>query len=150
LLQAEPLVAQRGSTDVPEQHCSLSFTSDLGTGGSGDSGSPAVTACTECGTFDARQYMAALNTQVLGRLLLTAATTASTQVVVQENVAKLPDGLVFLTDKQLGGKGASITCKGAPPAAAATMQLSDSCALASSCLQAAYQLLSLVSLCLII
>lgn len=160
LLQAEPLVAQRGSTDVPEQHCSLSFPPDLGTGGSGDSGSPVVSACTACGTFDARQYMAALNTQVLGRLLLTAATTASTQVVVQENVAKLPDGLVFLTDKQLGGKGACRQAarwqgceqhlQGGPPAAAATMQLSDSCALASSCLQAAYQLLSLVSLCPII
>lgn len=42
---------------------------------------------------------------MLGRVLFTAAVTASTQVVVQENVARLPDGLVFVADKQLGGKG---------------------------------------------
>jgi hypothetical protein len=47
---------------------------------------------------------------VLGRVLFTAAVTASTQVVVQENVARLPDGLVFVADKQLGGKGARRPC----------------------------------------
>ncbi|EFN52509.1 hypothetical protein CHLNCDRAFT_26827 [Chlorella variabilis] len=93
--QAGPLVAQRGSADVPEQHCTLAYPSPA----AGSSCQPAG------GTFAAQRYMAALDTRLLGRLLLTAAATASTQVVVQENVAKLPDGLVFVADKQYGGKG---------------------------------------------
>ena len=96
--QAGPLVAQRGSADVPEQHCTLAYPSPA----AGSSCQPAGGAC---GTFAAQRYMAALDTRLLGRLLLTAAATASTQVVVQENVAKLPDGLVFVADKQYGGKG---------------------------------------------
>lgn len=96
-MQAGPIVAQRAAADQPEQHCSLAFPPEAGA---------AAHACGgACGAFDAASFHAALTTRVLGRVLLTAAATASTQVVVQENSARLPDGLVFVADKQMGGKG---------------------------------------------
>lgn len=89
-------MAQRSTTapPQPEQHCALAYPDGA------DAGSAT------CGTFSAPTYMAALQTRVLGRVLLTAAATPSTQTVVQEGVARLPDGLVFVADRQLGGKGA--------------------------------------------
>lgn len=55
--------------------------------------------------FNAASYYSFLNTRCLGRLLLTATTTASTQSFLQQNVANLPDGVVFVADQQSGGKG---------------------------------------------
>lgn len=85
-------MAQRGTADQPPQHCALAFP------GAGD---PAAA----CGTFDAARFHGALRTRELGHVLLTAAATASTQVAVQETAARLPSGLLFVADKQLGGKG---------------------------------------------
>lgn len=87
-------MAQRPTADQAQQHLSLAFPA---------AGAPPAPAA---GAFDASCYMAALDSRVLGRMLLTAAATTSTQVVVQENVGRLPDGLVFVADKQYGGKGA--------------------------------------------
>ncbi|KAL4424720.1 hypothetical protein ABPG77_000063 [Micractinium sp. CCAP 211/92] len=99
-LHAEPLVSRRADADSPELHCRLVFPepgapeADHGSGGN------------PCGSaFDAQRYLGALRTRVLGRVLLTAGATSSTQVIIQENVAKLPDGLLFVADKQFGGKG---------------------------------------------
>lgn len=68
-----------------------------------------------CGAFDASQYYSALETSSLGRILFTAATTASTQAVVQDNIANLPDGVVFIADKQIGGKGRGGNTWESPP-----------------------------------
>ncbi|KAL4422552.1 hypothetical protein ABPG75_008749 [Micractinium tetrahymenae] len=99
LVQAEPLVSRRAASDSSELHCRLIYPDPDAPGASHGSGRP-------CGsTFDAQRFLGALQTRVLGRVLLTAGATASTQVVVQENVAKLPDGLLFVADKQFVGKG---------------------------------------------
>ena len=60
-----------------------------------------------CGAFSPAQYYGSLGsaTAALGRVLLTAGSTLSTQALVQENIAHLPDGLVFVADRQVGGKG---------------------------------------------
>jgi biotin--protein ligase len=55
--------------------------------------------------FKAASYYTFLNTTRLGRLLLTTNSTASTQSFLQQNVANLPDGVVFVADQQSGGKG---------------------------------------------
>lgn len=94
-MQAQPLLAARAVAGQPEQHCRLAFPSPDGDAGIG----------THCGSFSVQRFIAALQSRVLGRVLLTAAATPSTQVVVQENVARLPNGLVFVADKQYGGKG---------------------------------------------
>lgn len=115
-------MCQRGTADQPEQHCTLLFADDTGdelsssmaaarldpaaAGAPPEASAPAeMDYAAACGRFAVRQYMAALDSTTLGRVLLTAAGTASTQVVVQENVKHLPDGLVFVADKQYGGKG---------------------------------------------
>ena len=105
-MQAEPLVCQRATAEEHEQHCSLHYPAASDDDGQPPvDGHPAGGCDTACGAFSPQQYLGSLSTSVLGRVLLTAAATASTQVVVQENVAKLPDGLVFVADKQFGGKG---------------------------------------------
>lgn len=75
-MQAEPLVSRRADGDSPELHCRLVFPepgapeADHGSGGN------------PCGSaFDAQRYLGALRTQVLGRVLLTAGATSSTQVL---------------------------------------------------------------------
>ena len=123
-------MCQRGTADQPEQHGTLLFAGDasseeISSGLAAATLEPAaaeaaaeappeaaaapaaagVDCSAACGSFAVPQYMAALTTASLGRVLLTAAGTASTQVVVQENVKQLPDGLVFVADKQYGGKG---------------------------------------------
>ncbi|PRW20579.1 biotin-- ligase 2-like [Chlorella sorokiniana] len=100
LQQGEALVALRGTSGQPDLHCTLLFpdgTAQLQQGAAGSSSA--------CGTFRPDEFLQALETRVLGRVLLTADTTPSTQVLVQENVTCLPDGLVFVADRQLGGKG---------------------------------------------
>lgn len=122
-MQAEPLVAQRATTEEPEQHCALTYPADI------SSDAASIDCGTAwCGTFSVPRYLAALDSKVLGRVLLTAAATASTQTVVQENVAKLPDGLVFVADKQLGGKGAilEVGLWPQPPAAAGEAAMGNS------------------------
>lgn len=58
-----------------------------------------------CGSFDVQRYFSALETATLGRVLFSAGTTPSTQTIIQINVAKLPDGVLFVADRQMGGKG---------------------------------------------
>jgi len=94
-VQAGPLVCRRADAEQPEQHCTLLFPAAQAAGGSSSN----------CGTFGVQHYMSALDTRVLGRVLLTAGSTTSTQVLVQENAARLPNGLTFIADKQYGGKG---------------------------------------------
>lgn len=55
--------------------------------------------------FNARSYFSFVNTRHLGRTLFTASTTPSTQSFLQQNVTKLPNGVVFVADQQSGGKG---------------------------------------------
>lgn len=68
---------------------------------------PAAAAPAACGAFSPAQYYGSLGgaTAALGRVLLTAESTLSTQALVQDNIARLPDGLLFVADRQLGGKG---------------------------------------------
>jgi len=58
-----------------------------------------------CGSLDVSHFFSLLKTSTLGHVLFTAAATPSTQSIIQENVAKLPDGVVFVADCQTGGKG---------------------------------------------
>ncbi|KAG7671606.1 putative Biotin--protein ligase 1, chloroplastic [Nannochloris sp. 'desiccata'] len=58
-----------------------------------------------CGSFVPPRYFSTLETSTLGRTLFTAATAASTQAVIQDNISKLPNGVLFVADKQLVGKG---------------------------------------------
>lgn len=66
-------------------------------------------------TFDAGVYFSSLATTSLGRILFTAATTASTQAIIQDNIAKLPDGVLFVADTQVGGKGRGGNVWTSPP-----------------------------------
>lgn len=93
-------MSRRADGDSPELHCRLVCPEP------GAPGANRNSTDSPCGSgFDAQRYLGALQTRVLGRVLLTAGATSSTQVVVQENVARLPDGLLFVADKQYGGKG---------------------------------------------
>eukprot|EP00887_Chlorella_sp_A99_P000364 scaffold13.g364.t1 len=90
-----PLVAHKALTAGGQQvqTCALQFHEAAG-----------ADAAT-CGAFQPRAYFAALRSSVLGRVLMTAESIGSTQEVVQENAARLPDGLLFVADRQAGGKG---------------------------------------------
>jgi biotin--protein ligase len=68
-----------------------------------------------CGSFAPQTYFSTLETTVLGRTLFTAATTASTQTVIQDNISKLPNGVLFVADKQIGGKGRGGNVWESPP-----------------------------------
>jgi hypothetical protein len=58
-----------------------------------------------CGSFSPERFFSLLHTETLGRVLLTAGEVQSTQAVVQAGLTKLPDGIVFVADRQMGGKG---------------------------------------------
>lgn len=58
-----------------------------------------------CGSFDPSRYFSTLSTRSLGQVLFSTSSTPSTQTVIQENTTKLPDGVVFVADKQYSGKG---------------------------------------------
>ena len=88
-------VGGREAQQLQQQQHLLSFQDDW------SSSEAAPGAC----TFRAKQYFESLETSLLGRVLLTAGTVGSTQEVVQENVSRLPDGLVLVADKQAGGRG---------------------------------------------
>jgi biotin--protein ligase len=97
LQAAGELVAQQGD---PPRLCHLDFH---------------TLAADRCGSWDPRLYFDALGTAALGRVLLTAAALPSTQTLVQDNVARLPDGLVVVADRQLGGKGRGGNAWESPP-----------------------------------
>jgi biotin---protein ligase len=108
LSQAGPLTAggkKKGSSDPPStstlsfHHATEETTQD----------------CTICGSFDPSKYFSSLETSILGRTLFTAAATASTQAIIQENISKLPNGVLFVADKQLGGKGRGGNTWESPP-----------------------------------
>ena len=80
-----------------------------------------------CGDFNAAEYYLVLESASLGRILFTAATTASTQAVIQENAVHLPDGIVFVADKQIGGKGRGGNTWESPPGC---LMFSTACKLA--------------------
>ena len=100
-MQAGPLVARPATAEEPALHCTLHFGESSGM----LEDSLVISGGAACGTFAPHQLLGGLQTAALGRLLFTAASTASTQTVVQDNVRGLPDGLVFVADKQHGGKG---------------------------------------------
>lgn len=89
-MQGEPLVAQRGTAGQPDLHCTLLFP------GADAASSPqhgtAGTGATTCGTFRPDEFLSALQTRVLGRVLLTADTTPSTQVLVQASGQGMQSG----------------------------------------------------------
>ena len=57
------------------------------------------------GSFEAPFFFSQLRTNVLGNMLLTAATSPSTQDVFQSEVSRLPAGAVFVADRQVKGRG---------------------------------------------
>ncbi len=87
-MQAGPLLARKSGAGEAAQHCTL-----------------AAPGAEPCGTFDCEAYFGSLETSSLGRVLFTAGAIASTQTVVQENSRSLPDGLLVVADRQIGGKG---------------------------------------------
>lgn len=58
-------------------------------------------------TFEAGTFFGALNTASLGHVLLSSRRTTSTQVLLQDSLRSLPDGVVFVADRQSIGKGES-------------------------------------------
>ena len=102
VLAGANLLAHKPGSDREVQHLHLSFN--------GDASEPSTSSA-----FDATAYFAELGdggvensastSSPLGRMLLTAAAVSSTQEVVQENAVLLPDGLVFVADRQASGKG---------------------------------------------
>ena len=56
-------------------------------------------------SFDASIYFGALRTQFLGQVLLAAEEVPSTQTIVQENTAVLPNGTLCTATRQVAGKG---------------------------------------------
>lgn len=57
-------------------------------------------------TFSPTLYFDSLKTRTLGRVLLTTGRTTSTQSLLQDSLRSLPDGVVFVADRQTVGKGA--------------------------------------------
>uniref|UniRef100_A0A1D2AED9 BPL/LPL catalytic domain-containing protein n=1 Tax=Auxenochlorella protothecoides TaxID=3075 RepID=A0A1D2AED9_AUXPR len=55
--------------------------------------------------FYAPDFFSNLKTRALGRVLLTSRATTSTQSLLQDSLRSLPDGVVFVADKQVQGKG---------------------------------------------
>eukprot|EP00890_Picochlorum_soloecismus_P002283 jgi/Picsp_1/3055/NSC_01277-R1_biotin--protein ligase-like len=58
-----------------------------------------------CGSFDPASYFKLLRTQNMGRALLSSEETVSTQTALQQNAGRLPVGTLFVSDRQIGGKG---------------------------------------------
>lgn len=68
-----------------------------------------------CGSFHPSSYFSRLKTFMMGRMLLRSARMASTQSFVQENITKLPDGVVVVADQQQGGRGRAGNVWDSPP-----------------------------------
>lgn len=66
-----------------------------------------VDATSACGTFDPSTFYSTLSTKEMGRVLMRTSESVSTQSIVQENVPKLPQGAVIVSDRQVGGRGRS-------------------------------------------
>lgn len=58
--------------------------------------------------FDAGAYFGALRTRALGGVLLAARELPSTQTLLQDNAALMPDGAVAVAERQVAGKGARL------------------------------------------
>ena len=58
-------------------------------------------------SFDAATYFGALRTRAAGRILLAAEEVASTQTIIQENTAAVPDGTLCTAARQVSGRGVS-------------------------------------------
>jgi len=102
LKQAGPLTSGGSgskTTGDPPSTCTLTFYHDAED--SLDSDRPNSL----CGLFAPSRYFSTLETSTLGRTLFTAATAASTQAIIQDNISKLPNGVLFVADKQINGKG---------------------------------------------
>ena len=70
-------------------------------------------------SFDASAYFGALRTQILGQVLLAAEVVPSTQSIVQDNIAALPNGTLCTATRQVAGKGA---LPSSPPATNTALQ----------------------------
>ena len=57
-------------------------------------------------SFDAEAYFAALRTRTAGQILLAAEEVGSTQTIIQDNTAAIPDGTLCTATRQVSGKGA--------------------------------------------
>jgi biotin--protein ligase len=100
LNQSGPLTSCSGKSAPPSTTCNLTFHRD-----SLDNEQQNTISTDMCGVFSPPVYFSTLETSILGRTLFTAATTASTQAIIQDNISKLPNGVLFVADKQIGGKG---------------------------------------------
>lgn len=67
----------------------------------------ATTVSSSVSSFDHASYFSLLQTRPagLGRVLVTASETLSTQASLQQRAGKVPHGTVFVSDRQTGGKG---------------------------------------------
>ncbi|GAB4815272.1 hypothetical protein N2152v2_002318 [Parachlorella kessleri] len=99
VLQQAQLVANKGRSPEETEYCELQYVGVPHVRPDDDDGSRSNSS------FDVSAYLQHLHTAVLGRLVLAAEAIASTQTVIQDNVATLPDGALCVADKQIGGKG---------------------------------------------
>lgn len=122
-MQGDPLVAQRGTAGQPDLHCALFFPGADGAAPQqhGVAGSGGI-----CGTFLPEEFLSALGTRVLGRVLLTADSTPSTQVLAQASAGMLSQ----IDAKDLLGRGmdgpAACSCRARATAPAVTRCLNVS------------------------
>eukprot|EP00889_Picochlorum_renovo_P005432 jgi/Picre1/32462/NNA_007808.t1 len=65
------------------------------------------TVLSSVSSFDHASYFSLLKTRQagLGRVLVTASDTLSTQASLQQRAGKVPHGTLFVSDRQTGGKG---------------------------------------------
>ena len=107
LSQQAPLTSGNGKTKTsvdsdPPSTCTLTFHSTSDTSTINDTNGSQTQVC---GSFAPAKYFSTIDTSILGRTLFTAAATPSTQAIIQNNISKLPNGVLFVADKQFGGKG---------------------------------------------
>lgn len=87
--------------------------------------------------FNAETYFSALRTRTAGQVLLAAEEVGSTQTIIQDNTAAIPDGTLCTAARQVSGRGASALqhhqCPGSRAAASAASKL-QSCMWHATCM----------------
>lgn len=64
--------------------------------------------------FSPEKYLSALHTRQMGQTLLATACIPSTQTLLHQKFAQLPDGTICIADTQTSGKGDSLPCRALP------------------------------------
>lgn len=96
------LIASRGTNGEESRYCTLHY---VGATEGGSSATAGAGQAHPLGAFDVPRYFTSLEAAVLGRIVLAAEAIISTQTIIQDNVAALPDGTLCVADRQVGGKG---------------------------------------------